>query len=81
MPCTGHYVASTIHFYLFEQRLSGTDVRLDPGKSLMARYLSLGLPATLFFRRDGTLAAGVVGEISRAEVLRKIELISSDPPG
>ncbi len=66
-----------IRRYLFEQLLSGADIRLDPERRLMARYLSLGLPATLFFRPDGKLQAGIIGEISRAEVLRQIDAIAT----
>jgi thiol-disulfide isomerase/thioredoxin len=65
-----------IRGFLFQQQLSGADVRLDPQRRLMTRYLSIGLPATLFFRADGTLAFGQIGEISRAEVLRQIAVIT-----
>ena len=65
--------------FLIQQMLSGADVRLDPRRSLMTRYLSIGLPATLFFRADGTLAFGQIGEISRAEVLRQIAVITRPP--
>ncbi len=68
---------ATILRFLTQEHLTGADVRLDPRRSLMTRYLSLGLPATLFFRPDGTLARGVIGEISRPEILRQIRILET----
>ncbi|GHE03708.1 thiol:disulfide interchange protein [Defluviimonas sp. 20V17] len=68
---------ATIQRFLTQEHLSGADVRLDPRRSLMVRYLSLGLPATLFFRADGTLVQGSIGEISRAETLRQIRILET----
>jgi len=66
-----------IRAFLSGENLSGRDVRLDPKRSQMSRYGAVGLPATLFFRPDGSLAAGVIGEISRAEILRQIKNITT----
>ena len=68
---------AAIRRFLAETHLSGADVRLDPERSLMARFGAIGLPATLFFRADGRLERGVIGEISRAELLRQIAAISA----
>lgn len=63
--------------FLQSANLSVEDIRLDPDRSLMRRYAAFGLPTTLFFRADGTLAKGVVGETSRAEILRQIKIITT----
>lgn len=68
---------AAIRRFLQETQLSGAQVRLDPERSLMARFGAVGLPATLFFRADGSLARGVIGEISRAELVRQIAEISA----
>lgn len=62
--------------FLRSENLSTAGIRLDPARRLMARYGAIGLPATLFFRADGTLSAGVIGEISRAEVLSQMNLLT-----
>lgn len=73
--------APVIRGYLLANHLAGEEVRLDPDRVLMGRYGAIGLPATLFFRADGSLARGVIGEISRAELLQEItELTRPRPP-
>lgn len=72
--------APVIRGYLLANRLAGADVRLDPDRTLMARYGAIGLPATLFFDARGTLVRGVIGEISRAELLRQITDMTQPQP-
>ena len=72
--------APVIRGYLLANHLAGADVRLDPDRTLMARYGAIGLPATLFFDAHGTLVRGVIGEISRAELLRQIAELTQPPP-
>ena len=66
-----------IRRFLAETHLAGGDIRLDPERGLLARFGAIGLPATLFFRADGSLARGVIGEISRAELLSEVAVLSA----
>lgn len=52
--------------YLLREGLATDRVLLDPRREAMAHFETPGLPATLFFSSDGTLADVHLGEISRA---------------
>lgn len=55
-----------IAFFLATERLSLTNIILDPRGDLGRAHASLGLPATIFISGDGAVAGVHVGEISEA---------------
>ena len=57
---------ATVAAYLERQSFSLSPVLLDRQARLQTRYEAPGLPATLFFNREGRLVDAHVGEISRA---------------
>lgn len=67
--------AGQIRSFLNAEKLAPPNLLLDPKLALGRHFEALGLPTTLFFNRDGTLAYRHVGEISRAEVSRQIEAL------
>lgn len=69
---------STIVRYLESQQLPTNGVVLDRSGVLMGGFGLLGLPSTLFFAADGRLMAVHTGEISRAELTRRIDELSRE---
>ncbi|WP_161601051.1 TlpA family protein disulfide reductase [Pseudooceanicola batsensis] len=67
--------AQVIAFYLATEGLTSRGVVLDEDKQLSRGYGAAGLPATLFFTAQGELSALHVGEISRDELMRRIDAI------
>ena len=64
-----------VEAFLRERGLSSEDVYLDARARLGPELKALGLPTTLFFAADGGLAHTHVGEISRAELERRMRLL------
>lgn len=54
----------TIRTFLSRQGLALPNVALDASQAIPRHYGTLGIPITLFVRRDGRLAASHMGEIS-----------------
>ena len=48
----------------------------DPGGTTAPRYRLRGLPATVFVRADGTIAAVVNGELSRSGLAENLQLLT-----
>lgn len=58
--------------FLTMANLSQDGILRDPQSALMQEFGMVGLPSTLFFDAGGQLVAAHTGEISRAELMRKI---------
>tara|TARA_R110002074_G_scaffold217487_3_gene387902 strand:- start:308 stop:595 length:288 start_codon:yes stop_codon:yes gene_type:complete len=65
--------ASAVGRYLDQEGLSDTHVVLDDTQRLMEHFDLLGLPSTLFFDAEGNLIAAQTGEISRAELINRMQ--------
>jgi thiol-disulfide isomerase/thioredoxin len=59
---------ATVQQYLQEHQLSFGHVLLDTRGDIATRYGAQGVPATLFFAADGTLADAHFGELSHARL-------------
>ncbi|MES2550270.1 MAG: TlpA disulfide reductase family protein [Pseudomonadota bacterium] len=64
--------------FLARAGLGPNHVALDPGYGLMAARDAAGLPATLFFDASGGLVAVNVGEISRADLSRRMMALTEE---
>lgn len=51
---------------------------MDPRYRLMGAFDAVGLPLTLFFDAEGQMVAAQTGEISRAELLRRMAELSGE---
>lgn len=58
--------------FLSSKGLAGDHVFLDRSARLGTELRSIGLPTTLFFDAEGALAYAHAGEISRAELLKRV---------
>ncbi|MBP0483190.1 TlpA disulfide reductase family protein [Sagittula salina] len=67
--------AAAVGRYLDQEALSGEHVVLDQTQLLMEHFGLLGLPSTLFFDAEGNLAAAHTGEISRAELINRMQAL------
>lgn len=67
-----------IQSFLKVTELPGTDMVQDPSSSLMGGLGAFGLPLTMFFAADGRLIAAHTGEISRAELMRRMTEITRE---
>ncbi|MCR8547827.1 TlpA family protein disulfide reductase [Salipiger sp. P9] len=72
--------AAQVAGFLARGDLSGAHMALDPQSALMQRLGARGLPATLFFDASGRLVASHTGEISRAELTRRMAEITEETP-
>ena len=57
---------ATVQQYLQQHQLSFGHVLLDTRGDVATRYGAQGVPATLFFRADGSLSSAHFGEVSKA---------------
>ena len=64
--------AHDVTAFLGERGLPHGSVYRDPTARLGVELRTVGLPTTLFFAADGTLVHTHVGEISRAELERRV---------
>lgn len=64
--------------YLGLAELGQANVVLDPESRIMASFAAQGLPTTLFFDAAGRLSSVHVGEISRAELHRQIDILTGE---
>lgn len=62
--------------FLEQAGLARDGIYLDPVRALMTTYGARGLPATLFLDAEGRLVDTHTGEISRAELLRRMTTLS-----
>lgn len=63
---------ATVQGHLDGQHLDDDRVILDRDRRLMEEFDLLGLPSTLFFDADGALVSVHTGEISRAELINRM---------
>ncbi len=64
--------------FLTRAGLGPDHIALDPGYGLMGALDAAGLPVTLFFDADGQLVASHVGEISRADLSRRMKELTGE---
>lgn len=70
----------SVRAFLDQRGLAYDDVYLDPG-ALLGRHLgAAGLPTTYFFSADGDLVHTHVGEVSRAELERRVRALHEAGP-
>lgn len=70
---------ATIARFLATANLPQDGILRDPQSALMQEFGMVGLPNTLFFDATGQLVTAHTGEISRAELMRKIADIGPKP--
>jgi len=70
--------AATIQTFLAQQRLDLDNVFSDRAGEVGRRAGSFALPTTLFYGKDGRLFMRHVGELDRAGIDRRLEMLA--PP-
>lgn len=70
----------TVGTYLATEGLSAAGIVLDPDRRTARRYGGIGLPTTVFFSADGRMQSVYVGEIPKAALLERIEMILAPAP-
>ena len=70
----------SVRAFLDERGLPYDDVYLDTGARLGRDLRSAGLPTTYFFAADGSLVHTHVGEVSRAEMERRVRALHDSAP-
>ena len=70
----------SVQAFLDERGLAYDHVYLDTGARLGLNLGAAGLPTTYFFAADGSLVHAHVGEVSRAELERRVRQLQTGSP-
>lgn len=68
--------AAIVRRFLATQQLSLKNVLIDPGGQLAARTGAVGYPTTLFYDASGKLQLRHVGELSKASLQDKLDIVA-----
>lgn len=60
-----HETGAKVQAFLARMKLGPMPIALDPDRRMAGHYRSVGLPITLFLKRDGSLSSMVTGEMTR----------------